>query len=227
MSQVLEQRGQQRGQGSNREEGVTSDGLHSTRAEAFQALFADPGRHHEAIGLALHRLVERVARQIDFPSRQCRVELTHDVYLYCLERVGLYDPAGGQAGRWFVLTARRRFWEALRRERHHAIRSLSWIDHSEARLRPVPQPIIHRAGTARFVIPSATRRRLTDYLDRLLERAVTMHGEGALGHDAQITRGMVLALQEVRHRIAGSYRRLRDSDLAFSERFRMGGLNDE
>ncbi len=187
----------------------------------LDALLGDPVGKREEICLALQRLVGRVALRVEFPSPQCREELAQDVFLYCLGQVGKQPRDAGRAYHWFALVAKRKFWARLRWERKRAAKSLSGIDHDRARLRPVARLGERRASALEPLARGQSRVRLTNYLDGLLDRTMAQLRDPADATELQITRGMVLALQEVRRRVTGTYRRLAEGDLGYTERYRV------
>jgi len=208
-------------------EGVEGVEAHRAHQVSFNALFLDSVAHRPQIGLALQDLVHRVARRVRFPSAQCRAELSRDIYLHCLEILDQYYPTHGHAYRWFALAARREFWLRLGQERRRRTCSLGDVDHDAARLRPLPSLAgRHRAAP---LVSARLGLRFTTYLDDLLQRTLARHGQAATAADAQLTRGMVLALQEVRHRVAGTYRPLTQAGLVYTQRHRVeqDDANDE
>ncbi len=193
-----------------------------SRMAQFNALFEHPGERHADICLALQEMVAGVATTVRFASRQRREEITRDVYLHCLEQLPAFhsEAAGGRnALRWFGLVARREFWARVRLERARRMYSLNDVDHDTARLRSVPRVQRH-APIAQALTHGRTRTRIAAEIDAMLDRAV-MRYRAARGDEGPVTRGMVLALQEVRRRITGKYRRMQEADVRYGETHRL------
>jgi hypothetical protein len=196
----------------------------STRMAQFNALFERPQERHAEICMALQEMVTRVATLVRFSSRQRREEITRDVYLYCLEQVTVFETAGASgrrnALRWFGLVARREFWTRVRTERARRMYSLNDVDHDTARLRAVPRVLRHASAPGKALAHGRTRTRIADDIDGMLDRAV-MRYRTARGDEVKVTRGMVLALQEVRKRITGKYRRMQEAEMRYGETHRL------